>query len=604
MKLRRIEIENFRGFADPVEVEIDDFTAFIGRNDIGKSTILTALNIFLEGDGPKIDPDDGAKRGDASAVRITCEFDELPATVVLDDQFETNLSDEQLLQASGRLRISKIYDCSKKGAPKAVTYLNAENHPLDEKGNSLLPLSITDLKAQAKSLGVELEKGEATVKAKIRRALVERSEGFQAGKVDIPLGKGDLEALWKQVLKHLPMCALFVSDRASSDQDPEAQAPLGLAVKAALKDVDDKLEDLKAHVEKHVQDVAKRTLSKLAEMNKELASELKALPKAEPKWEGLFKYTLCSDEDVPMDKRGSGVRRLLLLNFFRAEAERRASEAGHRPVIYAIEEPETAQHPSHQRMLVRALLEIAENGGQVVVTTHAPGLAGEVPVSGLRFLDEDDQGKKVVRSSESENPHDLFTDLGERLGMLPDNQVRVLVCLEGKNDVRFLKAVSHTLHKDDNSLPDLGSDPRFVLIPMLGGNLKDVVNQHLLKNFRKTEFHLYDQDEEQTYADEAKAVADRDDGSVALQTKKRHMESYFHPEAIKRVLGLEVEVKDEEDFTTELGQKLKVKKPVAKARLANEVAPAMTVFEIDERDGSGEVREWLSTLGKMVTETT
>ena len=54
MKLRRIEIENFRGFAVPLEVEVDDFTAFIGRNDIGKSSILAALTIFLEGEGVKI----------------------------------------------------------------------------------------------------------------------------------------------------------------------------------------------------------------------------------------------------------------------------------------------------------------------------------------------------------------------------------------------------------------------------------------------------------------------------------------------------------------------------------------------------------------------
>lgn len=599
MKLRRIEIENFRAFAGPLEVEIEDFTAFIGRNDIGKSTILSALNMFLEGEGPKIDAGDASKRGDASCVRIACEFDQLPEKVVLDEQFETTLADEKLLLANGRLRLTKIYDCTKKGAPKAVTTLNAVSHPISEKGESLLPLTITELKAQAKAAGVELEKGEATVKAKIRSALVERSEAFTLGEVDIPLGKGETETLWKQLLKHLPMCALFVSDRESSDQDPEAQSPMGLAVKTALAEVEEKLADLAIHVERHVQDVATRTLAKLSQMNKGLASELSVRLKAEPKWDGLFKYTLSSDEDVPMDKRGSGVRRLLLLNFFRAEAERQASAAGHRPVIYAIEEPETAQHPTHQKMLVRALLEIAENGGQVLITTHAPGLAGEVPMTGLRFLDDNEEGRRIVRSTASENAHDLFTDLGERLGMLPDNQVRVLVCLEGKNDVRFLKAVSHTLHDDDMTLPDLSCDPRFVLIPMSGGNLRDVVNQHLLKNFRKSEFHLYDRDADETYANEAKAVNARGDGSIAVHTSKRHMESYFHPDAIQRVTGVVIGVDDETDFSMDLGQKLGVKKTVAKARLANEVAPAMTIAEIDERDGGGEIRGWLRRLATM-----
>ena len=64
--------------------------------------------------------------------------------------------------------------------------------------------------------------------------------------------------------------------------------------------------------------------------------------------------------------------------------------------------------------------------------------------------------------------------------MLPDNQVRVLICVEGMNDARFLKHISRTLHTFDGSLPDLSSDHRFVFIPMHGGNLRDVVNQHLV----------------------------------------------------------------------------------------------------------------------------
>ena len=63
---------------------------------------------------------------------------------------------------------------------------------------------------------------------------------------------------------------------------------------------------------------------------------------------------------------------------------------------------------------------------------------------------------------------------------------------------------------------------------------------------------------------------------------------------------MEVVIKDEEDFTSELGQKLGVKRIVAKARLANDVAPVMTAGEIDERDGSSEIRGWLTQLAQML----
>lgn len=48
MKLVSVEIENIRCYKDPVKVQIDNLTTFIGKNDIGKSTVLEALEIFFK----------------------------------------------------------------------------------------------------------------------------------------------------------------------------------------------------------------------------------------------------------------------------------------------------------------------------------------------------------------------------------------------------------------------------------------------------------------------------------------------------------------------------------------------------------------------------
>src|SRR5690606_26004634 len=89
-------------------------------------------------------------------------------------------------------------------------------------------------------------------------------------------------------------------------------------------------------------------------------------------------------------------RRLVLISFFRAEAEaKRALEPG-RPVIYAIEEPETAQHPDNQKRLIEALKELSQRDGcQVLLTTHVPGLAELVPVDSLRYVRRDPSGCQV-----------------------------------------------------------------------------------------------------------------------------------------------------------------------------------------------------------------
>ena len=66
--------------------------------------------------------------------------------------------------------------------------------------------------------------------------------------------------------------------------------------------------------------VAARTVEKIHEMSAELANQLHPTVKNK-NWVSLFTVTLTGDEDIPINKRGSGTRRLVLLNFFRAKAE-------------------------------------------------------------------------------------------------------------------------------------------------------------------------------------------------------------------------------------------------------------------------------------------
>ncbi|MFQ2169568.1 AAA family ATPase [Aeromonas veronii] len=47
MRLEKIIIENYRGYHGRIEVSLNDLTAFIGKNDVGKTTILDALGVFF-----------------------------------------------------------------------------------------------------------------------------------------------------------------------------------------------------------------------------------------------------------------------------------------------------------------------------------------------------------------------------------------------------------------------------------------------------------------------------------------------------------------------------------------------------------------------------
>lgn len=45
-----------------------------------------------------------------------------------------------------------------------------------------------------------------------------------------------------------------------------------------------------------------------------------------PSWDKIFDLTLLNDQNVPLNKRGSGVKRLVLLSFFQAQAEKKMVE--------------------------------------------------------------------------------------------------------------------------------------------------------------------------------------------------------------------------------------------------------------------------------------
>ena len=60
MKIESIKIKNFRSYEKETEIRFDDLSVLVGKNDIGKSTILEALDIFFnDGTGVvKIDKND------------------------------------------------------------------------------------------------------------------------------------------------------------------------------------------------------------------------------------------------------------------------------------------------------------------------------------------------------------------------------------------------------------------------------------------------------------------------------------------------------------------------------------------------------------------
>lgn len=608
MRLEAVSVVNFRCYGEEIRIEFDDLTTFVGRNDIGKSTILEAIEIFFNGDIVSMEQGDAHIHSVNKTVSITCEFSDLPTTLTLDAGAETTLADEYLLTKNGQLKIRKTFDCTNK-KPSAEIFVIA-NHPTSASCNNLLELKEKELQTKVKDLGLDVPlKGNPGM----RHAIWLATDDLLLQEIAIPLGKSkeDIKRIWEQIEQHLPMFALFQSDRNSRDSDAEVQSPMKAAVAAAIAEVQEDIARIQAKVREKAEEIARNTHAALATIDPNLASKLtpEFSPPTAAKWQGLFSLGLNTDDGIPLNKRGSGVRRLVLVSFFKAEAERRLKTSAKRSIIYAVEEPETAQHPNNQLILIDSFKALSEDSGcQVVLTTHSPGFASSLPQRSIRYVSRDAETKKP----QIQHGADAFGEVAEALGVTPDSRVQVLVCVEGPTDVLALKALSRALHQDDSTLPNLASDERLAFVVLGGGTLEHWVNQHYLSGLNKREVHIYDGDVPE-YAESARKVNERDNGSWAVVTTKHEIESYLHRDAISMAFGFSIEVTDHpvdgratpkvfgEAFVVHSGNGKPLKDSNAKRKLAQRAFPCMTAKMLDERDPGGEVRGWLRRLGDMLT---
>lgn len=417
MKLITVKIKNFRSYKDEICIHFDNLTTFVGRNDIGKSTILEALDIFFnEGKGAvKLDKDDVNKDslsgGDKEIVISAC-FTDLPSSIIIDSANDTTLSKEYLLNSVGKLEIVKKYP----NAGAAKVFIKAY-HPTNPNCNNLLQKTNKELKSIIDTNGISCE--DKTKNAILRSAIWEHfNSDLQLSGIEIDVTtKGDTKSIAEQLQKYLPLYSLFQSDRKNSDGDSEIQDPLKEAVKQILQvpELKQKLNDVAAQVSIKLQDVSKRTLEKLREMNPDIANSLNPeIPDLNSlKWADVFKsVSISGDDDIPINKRGSGVKRLILLNFFRAEAERRREEESVPSIIYAIEEPETAQHSAHQRLLIDAFLKLAEiPNTQIILTTHSAQIVKKLSFEHLRLISKSENIKEIKNVLPSSLPYPSLNEV-------------------------------------------------------------------------------------------------------------------------------------------------------------------------------------------------
>ena len=170
MILKEVVIENFRAYRDRHRIPIGDLTAFIGKNDAGKSSVFDALAVFFGHPLGKIDDSDiCVHAGDGGELRVGCVFTDFPDSITIDETSETTLADEHLLNEGGHLETHKIFDFSGSQLKKPRVVAVA-NHPTAQGCDDLLSKKNSDLKNIGKQAEID-EKADRRSNVALRRAI-------------------------------------------------------------------------------------------------------------------------------------------------------------------------------------------------------------------------------------------------------------------------------------------------------------------------------------------------------------------------------------------------------------------------------------------------
>ena len=427
-------------------------------------------------------------------------------------------------------------------------------------------------------------------RADIRKAIYQVINDKELKTVELAIDKEDGKNIWNSISTDLPLFFLFQSDRANKDTDKEVQDPLKVITKTAIGNVLDKLEEVKELIKQSAELIGNETIKKLEEMNPELAKVLK--PDVTNKaWDTLFSFSFIGDDNIPMNKRGSGVRRLILLNYFRAEAERQNSS--NKTVIYAIEEPETSQHPNHQVLLIDALNEIAQKDNhQVIITTHSPEIAKQSKSENLILVDKVDGINKIIQDDNK------LKAIVETLGITA-YLGKLVICVEGENDINFLINLNQTI-TEFKDIIDLKKE-KIKIIPMGGSSLKNWVERHYLDGSNVIEYHLYDKDSNEQYKSSVEKVNARPDNSKGILTKKREMENYIHSSLYEKEFEIDcstIENWDNADVARIVTDKTskfddeKIIKQITNGKLTKE----LTKEHLEEMNSFEEIKSWFEDL--------
>lgn len=557
MKLLSLKLENFRGFKNIKFDLSQNLHMIVGQNDIGKSTILEALDVFFNENKAitKISALDfciNSTNNEDKNISISCEFGlKENEKIIIDSSREISPKDEFLLNGNNNLEIKKWWNASLStmktntsiicNIPESIdsNYLTMKNAELKKKINEIAPDSIAN-----KSINSEMRMA-------IYEKLMSDSpiNNYNIKEIDTKSLLEDKD-FYPALEKNLPDYYLFKSDRKNTTDDDEVQNPLSLAVKNAIDNdlVKQKLSEIQSIIENELNQINIATIEKMGHFSSRLGDNL--IPQINTSWEKAIKNDILDRNNIPINKKGSGIRRLLLLSYLMVQAEKNSYVRGKKDIIFAIEEPETSLHPNLQKKFIEELFKMANNADysigdeissnineirkyKILITTHLPNYLSYATAEQVIYVSENDNGESIEIFGENE-----YKKIKDELGLLPNPYYGFVLFVEGENDLNFLKNLNKVVEL--KIIFDIEADD-VDIIPLRGSNLLKSIEHDFYKELPVKQFHLYDSDV-QEYVDKLNNdIIGKNDKWDGVVTVRKCMEYYIPKSLIEDWFGINLD---------------------------------------------------------------
>lgn len=537
MKIREVVLENFQGALATTTVKLGNFAVLVGRNDVGKSTLLKALDTFLNGATPTAD----AKNVHTASHNISVEVAFVAPTgpIVIDDAAHTTFASEALTDEQGYLRLRKEWDVSA-SKPVARTSVRRATYGMDD----FLLATEADLIKKCKKAGIDTQKGngEEFNNVEKREKLRAHADANNVPKTyewtPLPTaGTSRAKLIHDAIRGFLPSFEYFRADTPLEESDAAIQKHFRLLAQAALHAAG--MDDIEGEVEAKLQAALTVIANKI---NQVLPTHEHIKPSVQFDWPKAINTTFRTTQeqgDIPLGQRGDGFRRITMMSYFEYLAEE--DNGTEVPLLLGFEEPETFLHPTAQEQLFEKLEVLSDAGHQVLVSSHSPIIVAR---SQLRYLIHVSKPHDTVHyRTDIDDLMPIANDLGIRV----DNQflsifdkAKVLLLVEGVDDAIALAFIA-AMYKGANEISKTFAELDIVPLPIGGcDSVQHWVQLDLLQKLSKPFFILLDSDRkhdgDKSPNEERLTQLGFTLGINSAVTKKRALENYIPAAALNKLV--------------------------------------------------------------------